>query len=74
MTGKSREVAEMLKRRKVEIACVQETKWKEKRQRNWRRVQALLQRSINGNEMELVSSYTANGKTRSWKLNEKVTE
>ena len=28
MTGKSREVAEMLKRRRVEIACVQETKWK----------------------------------------------
>ena len=25
---KSREVAEMLKRRQVEIACVQETKWK----------------------------------------------
>ena len=28
MTGKSREVADMLKRRRVEIACVQETKWK----------------------------------------------
>ena len=28
MTGKSREVAEMLKRRRVEIGCVQETKWK----------------------------------------------
>ena len=28
MTGKSREVAEMLKRRQVEIACVQETIWK----------------------------------------------
>ena len=28
MTGKSREVAEILKRRRVEIACVQETKWK----------------------------------------------
>ena len=28
MTGQSREVAEMLKRRRVEIACVQETKWK----------------------------------------------
>ena len=28
MTRKSREVAEMLKRRQVEIACVQETKWK----------------------------------------------
>ncbi len=28
MTGKSREVAEMLKRRQVDIACVQETKWK----------------------------------------------
>ena len=28
MTGKSREVADMLKRRQVEIACVQETKWK----------------------------------------------
>ena len=28
MTGKSREVTEMLKRRRVEIACVQETKWK----------------------------------------------
>ena len=27
MTGKSREVAEMLKRRRV-VACVQETKWK----------------------------------------------
>jgi hypothetical protein len=28
MTGRSREVAEVLKRRKVDIACVQETKWK----------------------------------------------
>ena len=28
MAGKSREVAEMLKRRRVEIAFVQETKWK----------------------------------------------
>ena len=28
MTGKSREVAQMLKRRRVEIDCVQETKWK----------------------------------------------
>ena len=28
MTGKSREVANMLKRRRVSIACVQETKWK----------------------------------------------
>ena len=28
VTGKSREVAEMLKRRRVEIACVQETNWK----------------------------------------------
>ena len=28
MTGKSREVAEMLKGRQVEIACVQKTKWK----------------------------------------------
>ena len=28
MTGKSREVAEMLKRMQVKIACVQERKWK----------------------------------------------
>ena len=28
MTGKSREVANMLKRRRVSIACVHETKWK----------------------------------------------
>ena len=28
MTGKSRELANMLKRRRVSIACVQETKWK----------------------------------------------
>ena len=28
MTGKSREVANMLKRKRVSIACVQETKWK----------------------------------------------
>ena len=28
MTGKSREVANMLKRRRVSLACVQETKWK----------------------------------------------
>ena len=28
MTGKSREVANMLKRRRVSVACVQETKWK----------------------------------------------
>jgi hypothetical protein len=28
MTGKSMEVVEVLKRRKVEIACVQEIKWK----------------------------------------------
>ena len=28
MTGKSREVANMMKRRRVSIACMQETKWK----------------------------------------------
>ena len=28
MTGKSRELAEMLDRRRIDIACVQETKWK----------------------------------------------
>ena len=28
MTGKSRELAEMLDSRRIDIACVQETKWK----------------------------------------------
>ena len=28
MTGKGRELADMMERRKVDILCVQETKWK----------------------------------------------
>ena len=28
LTGKGREVADLLRRRRVDIACVQETKWK----------------------------------------------
>ena len=28
MTGKNRELAEMLDRRRIDIACAQETKWK----------------------------------------------
>ena len=36
MTGKSRELAEMLDRRKIDIACVQETKWKESQAREIR--------------------------------------
>ena len=31
MTGKGRELAEMMVKRKVDILCVQETKWKEHR-------------------------------------------
>jgi len=33
MTGKSMEVAEALKRRKVDVACIQEVKWKGKKAR-----------------------------------------
>ena len=33
MTGKGRELAEMMVKRKVEILCVQETKWKESKAR-----------------------------------------
>ncbi len=48
MTGKSRDVADMLTRRQVEIACVQDKKWKGNKARiNWRRILALQQRSIN---------------------------
>ena len=34
MTGNSREVANILKRRRVSIACVQETKWKGAKAKN----------------------------------------
>ena len=34
MTGKGRELADMMERRKVDIFCVQETKWKGSKARN----------------------------------------
>ncbi|KAI5100255.1 hypothetical protein C0J45_9241 [Silurus meridionalis] len=34
MTGKGRELADMMERRKVDILCVQETKWKGSKARN----------------------------------------
>ncbi|KAI5093802.1 hypothetical protein C0J45_15526 [Silurus meridionalis] len=34
MTGKGREIAEMMERRKVDMLCVQETKWKGSKSRN----------------------------------------
>ena len=34
MTGKGRELAEMMVKRKVDILCVQETKWKGSKARN----------------------------------------
>ncbi|KAI5611754.1 hypothetical protein C0J50_1395, partial [Silurus asotus] len=34
MTGKGREVADMMERRKVDMRCVQETKWKGSKARN----------------------------------------
>ncbi|KAI5104132.1 hypothetical protein C0J45_5758 [Silurus meridionalis] len=34
MTGKGREVADMMERRKVDMLCVQETKWKGSKTRN----------------------------------------
>ena len=34
MTGKAMEIADVLRRRKVDIACVQEVKWKGSKARN----------------------------------------
>lgn len=34
MKGKGRELADMMERRKVDILCVQETKWKDSKARN----------------------------------------
>ena len=67
MTGKSREVAEMLKRRHVEIACVQETKWKGKKQEKLEKDTSFTTVEHQRPDMELASSYTSNDKTRSWK-------
>ena len=46
MTGKSRELLEMLDRRIIYIACVQETKWKGSQAREIRDGQALIQDQI----------------------------
>lgn len=43
LTGGSRELADTLNNRRIDIACIQETKWGEGKG-HWRRIQALLQR------------------------------
>ena len=67
MTGKSRDVVEMLKRRQVEIACVHEAKWKGNKAREiGEGCKLYCTAGHQRQEIELVSSYIANGKIRSW--------
>ena len=67
MTGKSREVVEMLKRRQVEIACVQEKNGKEIKQEKLEKDTRFTTAEDQRQEIEFVSSYIVNGKTRNWK-------
>ena len=46
ITGRRRELADMMEQRNVDILCLQETKWKRnKAKKHWRWMQTILQRS-----------------------------